>query len=104
MTVRVKAGAESGALNEAVVEGGGAARATSQRSRSTVGGAATGFGVEWFEMTPEGVGGVLDTQAGSHPFQLTTTLDLNQQPRRGHGGIAGVGEGSAVRSAGGPGR
>ena len=29
-------------------------------------------------MTPEGVGGSIDTQAGSHPFQFTTTLDLDQ--------------------------
>ncbi len=82
LTVRVTAGAESGALNEAVVEGGGASRETS-RQPFTVSGAATPFGVEWFEQTPESVGGVPDTQAGSHPFQLTTTLDLNQSVEAG---------------------
>ncbi len=78
LTVRVTAEAASGALNEAIVEGGGAARAAT-RQPLTVSGAATQFGVEAFEMVPESVGGVPDTQAGSHPFQLTTTLDLNQK-------------------------
>jgi hypothetical protein len=82
LTVRVEAGARSGALNEAIVEGGGAVRATSRQPFMVAEG-ATPFGVEWFEMTPEGVGGVVDTQAGSHPFQLTTTLDFNQRLEAG---------------------
>jgi hypothetical protein len=77
LTVRVLAGAQSGAVNEAVAEGGGASRVVT-RQPFAVGGGATPFGVEWFEQTPEGVGGVVDTQAGSHPFQLTATLDLNK--------------------------
>ena len=78
LTVRVEADAASGALNEAVVEGGGAARARSRQPFAVAEG-TTPFGMEWFEMVPESVGGVVDTQAGSHPFQFTTTLDLNQK-------------------------
>jgi hypothetical protein len=36
------------------------------------------FGAEAFELTPELDGGAPDKQAGSHPYQLTTTLDFNQ--------------------------
>jgi hypothetical protein len=90
LTVRVEPTAKS-AVNEVVAEGGGAARVRNSQPL-TVGAAGTAFGVEAFEMTPESVGGVVDTQAGSHPFQLTTTLDLNQDINSGitesAGGIA----------------
>lgn len=72
LKVRVEADAQSG-VNEAVVEGGGAT-AVAKRQPFTIGEKATPFGVEWFEEAPEGVGGLVDTQAGSHPFQFTTTL------------------------------
>jgi hypothetical protein len=40
--------------------------------------AATAFGVEHFSLVPEEDGGGVDVQAGSHPFQLTNTLTLNE--------------------------
>jgi len=52
-------------------------------------GLSTPFGVEeaGYTLTPEEEGGTLDKRAGSHPFQLTTTLNLNQSvevvPERG---------------------
>ena len=36
------------------------------------------FGVDRYELKPEEEGGAQDSTAGSHPFQLTTTLDLSQ--------------------------
>ncbi len=82
LTVRVEASAQSGVVNEATAEGGGAAHDVSKRAL-TVGSAATTFGPEFFEMDTEEPGGVPDTQAGSHPFQLTTTVDLNQLSEAG---------------------
>jgi hypothetical protein len=75
--VDVAPGAGSGE-NEVSVSGGGAS-ATVSRRRLVLEGPVPAFGVENYEMTPEEEGGGLDTQAGSHPFQLTTTLMLNTQ-------------------------
>ncbi|MGH2834673.1 MAG: hypothetical protein ACRDK4_06755 [Solirubrobacteraceae bacterium] len=37
-----------------------------------------GFGVEEYELSPEEEGGAADTQAGSHTFQVTGTIALDQ--------------------------
>ncbi len=60
------------------VQGGNAPPATPLEKPLNVDEAPTPFGVETYELTPEDEKGSLETRAGSHPFQLTTTLDLNQ--------------------------
>jgi hypothetical protein len=75
--VIVEPGALSGELNEASISGGGAP-SESIRRPITVSGIPTPFGVESDELTPEEEHGVPATQAGIHPFQLTTTIALNQ--------------------------
>ena len=77
ITVAVAANAPSGGEDEAAVSGGGAPGATF-KGPLTVSGAPTPFGVESYSLVPEEEGGVLDTQAGSHPFQLTTSLKFNE--------------------------
>ena len=70
-------GAKSGEVDEASVVGGGAP-AASARQALTVSDAPIPFGVNTYEMRPEEEGGGVATQAGSHPFQLTTTLAFNE--------------------------
>ncbi len=63
--------------NKLSVEGGNVAPQVS-KDRLTGGTGETQFGIERYELTPENEDGTLDLQAGSHPFQLTTTLNFNQ--------------------------
>jgi hypothetical protein len=58
---------------------GGNAEATSVTRAIKVADTSPAFGVERAEGASEEYGGGEDTQAGSHPFQLTTTLMLNQR-------------------------
>jgi hypothetical protein len=70
-------GASSGSLNEPSVSGGGAP-ATAIKRPVTISSQPTPFGVESYEMGLEEEGGAPTTQAGAHPFQLNTTITLNQ--------------------------
>ena len=73
-------------LDQATVEGGGAA-AESTDQPVEISGEPAKFGIERFELTPEEEDGSRDARAGSHPFQLTTTLDLNQSLEQKEGGF-----------------
>jgi hypothetical protein len=62
---------------EGEATGGEAPRAaTTQRLPITT--APVTFGIEHFAMVPEEEGGGVDVQAGSHPYQLTSTLTLTE--------------------------
>ena len=63
--------------NEVKVEGANAPPKAVRRAIQ-VSPVATQFGVERYELTPEEEDGSLAVQAGSHPFQLTTTVEFNQ--------------------------
>ena len=82
--VEVLSGAATGEQNTVSVAGGETEGGTEfppagpfQRP-ITVSGEATPFGIERYELSPEEEDGTFDVRAGSHPFQLTTTLDLNE--------------------------
>jgi hypothetical protein len=77
IAVEVLAGAKSGESNEVTISGGGAAGVSLKRP-VVVSSAPTEYGVSDFEQTVSNEDGSLDTQAGSHPYGLTTTFDLNR--------------------------
>lgn len=63
--------------SEVAVTGGGAPALVWQGKLGLESGKS--FGPEEYEVDPEEEGGSIDTQAGSHPFQLTTTLTFKTQ-------------------------
>jgi hypothetical protein len=79
--VAVAATARSGEEIRASVSGGGAPNASAS-DPITVSGTPTRFGIDHYALRAENVGGSPDTQAGSHPFQLTTDIGLNQSAGR----------------------
>jgi hypothetical protein len=63
-------------LNHASVSGGGPAEAiTTEATRANS--PETPFGFRDFDFAVNGFDGMLDTQAGEHPYAVTTTLDVN---------------------------
>ena len=79
VTVKIEPGVEPVETVSASASGGGAVRAGLASHEVHVEAAPT-FGYETFSMIPEGAGGGIDTQAGSHPFQFTTTVTWNPGP------------------------
>ncbi len=75
--VNVEPAAKTGEQNTVGVSGGGA-HSVQVSHPITVSGQATPFGVQSYELNPEQADGSPDAQAGSHPFQVTGTLQLNQ--------------------------
>ena len=76
VAVSVSPSATSGTNNVDV--SGGEAPSAAAATPITVSNETPRFGLESFEMTPEDEGGTPDGQAGSHPFQFTTALTLDQ--------------------------
>ncbi len=76
--VAVTAESASEPDNIATVEGGEANNKESISEPLKLNGQPTAFGVEAYELTPESEEFGTDSQAGSHPFQLTTTFNPNE--------------------------
>ncbi|MCL2769216.1 MAG: hypothetical protein FWD42_03805 [Solirubrobacterales bacterium] len=78
LQIQVVAHTIAGGENQASISGGGAATGATT-SQSVDMGEGERFDVEHYQLTPEEPGGGLDTQAGSHPFQLTTAITVAQK-------------------------
>jgi hypothetical protein len=87
VTIGVKVTEPSGTVttlsDNASVEGGGASRAASKTLPVPISPEPAGYGVAGYELQAFNADGTPATQAGAHPFELTTTLALNQntEPR-----------------------
>jgi hypothetical protein len=78
MSVKVKdVGAAPGATFTSEVSGGGA-EPLARTEPLPIGAGAASFGAEKYSLIPEAEGGAVDARAGSHPYQLTATFNLNQ--------------------------
>ena len=77
--VEVLPSAKTGEVNTVAVSGGGAPSAQISRPLR-ISDEPTPFGVENYELSVEAEGGGAVTQAGSHPYQVTGTIALNQGP------------------------
>jgi hypothetical protein len=75
--VEVSATAHSGEVNEVSITGAGLHGASLKRP-TVVGGNSTPYGIWNYELSAFDEDGSFDTQAGSHPYSLTTTLDFNR--------------------------
>jgi hypothetical protein len=67
---------EENEVNEVTITGGGAPK-VSVKQPLTFSAAKTSFATKGFEVAAENDDGSPDTQAGSHPFQVTTAFALN---------------------------
>ncbi len=76
ISVVIGENAKTGEVNTATVSGGGASGVRTATHGVEVNGSER-FGIETYLQVPEQFGGAVDTQAGSHPFQLTTVINAN---------------------------
>jgi hypothetical protein len=95
---------DSGCMDEAA--GGGFERvltgsvaSTSVKRPITISSLATPFGVETYKLRSEEDGGSPITQAGTHPFQQTTTIALNQAADKSPPGRAPEGRAHVLPAA-----
>ncbi len=82
--VAVAEAARSGEAIAASVSGGGATGVSVSRPIAVGEGGLVPFGVEHYELLAENADGSPDTQAGSHPFQLTTDIAISQTANPNH--------------------
>jgi uncharacterized repeat protein (TIGR01451 family) len=92
ISVTVDEGTPSGPLsNTATVSGGGARTVSTEAPTNQLGGPPAPFGFSDFQFTATGLEGSPDTQAGDHPYELTTSIALDNDLRQEPDGTASIG-------------
>jgi uncharacterized repeat protein (TIGR01451 family) len=81
--VKVAANASGTAVDRASVSGGGAAAPAVDSVSSTIGSSPPGFGLQRFSQSAVNSDGSPATQAGSHPYAMTTSFAVNNVPATG---------------------
>jgi uncharacterized repeat protein (TIGR01451 family) len=84
MYLSVKAAASASSGVSEVTVSGGEVPGTAARRPVSVSSNPVAFGVQSYALAAEEEGGLPATRAGSHPFQLTTALALNETAQREH--------------------
>jgi uncharacterized repeat protein (TIGR01451 family) len=77
ISVMVDEPAVSGPLTNTVTVSGGGAHTVTATSTNPISSGSPSFGPSNFNFFIDGVDGTDDSEAGGHPYQLTTTIDLN---------------------------
>jgi hypothetical protein len=83
------AGPPIGPLRNAVTVSGGGAPTVSAASENEVSPTPVSFGIASFDFYKDALNGSQETQAGGHPYELTTTIDLDTELREDVGGGTG---------------
>jgi hypothetical protein len=78
LRVKITAAAGASLTNEAKVTGGSIPPSEASRETTEVSETPEPWSAESFTLRPENDDGSLDTQAGSHPFQLSTNFNLSK--------------------------
>ncbi len=92
LRVHVEAGLSGELHNHVTVGGGSSSVVASADNLLPVSSAKPRFGIRDYEMWASSANGTADTQAGSHPYELTTAFDLNtvQEQAQAEGGTEGT--------------
>jgi hypothetical protein len=86
ITVKVTSAEPETAVNHVTVAGGGALAPASTLSPITISTAPIPFGFETIDGWSGSADGTTDTQAGSHPYDVTVSFDLNSAHTNGERG------------------
>jgi hypothetical protein len=78
IALKVKLPAHEGTeTNSATISGGGASESASTSDRLTITEKELGFGIQGWDVWASNANGTIDTQAGSHPYEITFVTSLN---------------------------